>query len=76
MNGENFKDSDPRLPRIFPNEPLAATTEEDKKNWKGWCEIESEPVPQRIPQSDLWQGLLTPTRPFSISCSDALVSKV
>lgn len=34
----------PAAPRLFPNESSAAATDEDRKRWKGWCEIESEPV--------------------------------
>lgn len=30
--------------KIFPEEPLAPATNRDKQNWKGFCEIESEPV--------------------------------
>ena len=30
--------------KIIPSDPLAAATEDDKKSWKGFCEIESEPV--------------------------------
>ncbi|MCJ1390841.1 hypothetical protein MMC18_003702 [Xylographa bjoerkii] len=29
---------------IFEDAQLAAATEDDKKNWPGWCEIESEPA--------------------------------
>ena len=32
------------IPRVFPNDALAAATADDKKQWKGFCEIESEPV--------------------------------
>ena len=74
VNGD--KDSNAGLHRMFPNEPWAAATEEDKNNWKGWCEIESEPVPQGILQSELWQGLIIPSRHFSISCSGASASRV
>ncbi|KAI9670113.1 MAG: hypothetical protein M1829_004841 [Trizodia sp. TS-e1964] len=30
--------------RVFPRDPLDAATDEDKSNWKGWCEIESDPA--------------------------------
>lgn len=30
--------------KIFSEEPLAPATTGDKQNWKGFCEIESEPV--------------------------------
>lgn len=30
--------------RVFPQEPLAPATEKDKARWKGFCEIESDPV--------------------------------
>lgn len=38
--------SDPNLsaPKTFPNDPLLAATPTDRKAWKGFCEIESEPV--------------------------------
>ena len=38
--------SDPSLfaPKTFPNNPLVAATVTDRKAWKGFCEIESEPV--------------------------------
>ncbi|KAL9123216.1 MAG: hypothetical protein Q9187_000233 [Circinaria calcarea] len=32
------------LPRLFPNDPSTAATDEDKRRWNGFCEIESEPV--------------------------------
>ena len=32
------------LPKIFPGNPLQAASIEDKANWNGFCEIESEPV--------------------------------
>ncbi|MCJ1256386.1 hypothetical protein MMC24_004207 [Lignoscripta atroalba] len=32
------------IPRVFPNDALAAATADDKKQWKGFCEIESEPA--------------------------------
>lgn len=31
-------------PKTFPQEPSAPATDEDKVHWKGFCEIESEPV--------------------------------
>lgn len=31
-------------PKIFPQKPSAPATEEDKVHWRGFCEIESEPV--------------------------------
>ena len=30
--------------RAYPSDPLSAATLEDKMKWKGFCEIESEPV--------------------------------
>ena len=38
--------SDPSLdgPKTFPNNPLVAATATDRTAWKGFCEIESEPV--------------------------------
>ena len=30
--------------KVFPQDPSAPATMEDKRNWKGFCEIESEPV--------------------------------
>jgi len=30
--------------KVFAQEPSAAATAEDKHLWKGFCEIESEPV--------------------------------
>lgn len=30
--------------KTFPQDPSAPATLEDKRNWKGFCEIESEPV--------------------------------
>lgn len=29
---------------FFPNSPSAAATDEDKRQWQGFCEIESDPV--------------------------------
>ncbi|KAI9822359.1 MAG: Ubiquitin carboxyl-terminal hydrolase bap1 [Pycnora praestabilis] len=34
----------PPQTQLFPNAPSAAATEDDKKRWKGFCEIESEPA--------------------------------
>lgn len=31
-------------PRVFPHSPSAPATADDKQNWNGFCEIESEPV--------------------------------
>ena len=31
-------------PKTFPSSPLVAATATDRKAWKGFCEIESEPV--------------------------------
>lgn len=31
-------------PTVFPGPPLAPATTDDKENWNGFCEIESEPV--------------------------------
>ena len=30
--------------KTFPQEPSAPATDKDKVRWKGFCEIESEPV--------------------------------
>ncbi len=30
--------------RVFPQDPSIPATTRDKQNWKGFCEIESEPV--------------------------------
>ncbi|KAI9788708.1 MAG: hypothetical protein M1835_002140 [Candelina submexicana] len=37
---------EPDLPpeRLFPNSPTEPASEDDRKNWKGFCEIESEPA--------------------------------
>ena len=43
-NGTTNDASTPATPKVFPNEASAAATDADKRNWKGWCEIESEPV--------------------------------
>ena len=32
------------IEKKFPQDPSAPATVEDKRNWKGFCEIESEPV--------------------------------
>ncbi|KAI9785865.1 MAG: hypothetical protein M1816_008192 [Peltula sp. TS41687] len=34
----------PQRPRAYPNDPLSAATRQDQLTWKGYCEIESEPV--------------------------------
>ena len=52
------------IPKVFPNEPSDAATEEDKRNWKGWCEIESEPV--KYVRVVIGTGLLISFRPFSM----------
>ena len=43
--------------KTFPQDPSAPATLEDKRNWKGFCEIESEPVrfhhAQRIKSGDM-----------------------
>ena len=38
------KDADESTTKTFPNHPLAAASANDRKEWKGFCEIESEPV--------------------------------
>ena len=30
--------------KVFRNDPGASATEEDRRNWGGFCEVESEPV--------------------------------
>lgn len=31
-------------PRVFPRDPSTPATADDKRNWNGFCELESEPV--------------------------------
>ena len=38
------KTADDLTTKVFPNDPLAAVSAKDRKEWKGFCEIESEPV--------------------------------
>ncbi|SLM40168.1 ubiquitin carboxyl-terminal hydrolase [Lasallia pustulata] len=44
LNGEAGVSSSPALSKLFPGDPSAPATEDDKKNWNGFCEIESEPA--------------------------------
>ena len=46
----------PQSNRVYPNDPLAPATKQDKLTWKGYCEIESEPV--SIPLSHMWNRVL------------------
>lgn len=41
----------PQPERPYPNDALAPATDQDKLTWKGWCEIESEPVSDLIPDT-------------------------
>ena len=38
--------------RVFPQHPSTPATDEDKIRWKGFCEIESEPVSSIDLQND------------------------
>lgn len=43
--GDLSNDGSPTLgSKLFPRDPSAPATAEDKLLWKGFCEIESEPV--------------------------------
>ncbi len=33
-----------RTVKVFPKDPLSPAGHDDKRNWKGFCELESEPV--------------------------------
>ncbi len=33
-----------RTCKVFPKDPLSPAIHDDKRNWKGFCELESEPV--------------------------------
>lgn len=46
LDGEADVSPASTLPKVFPGDPAVPATEEDKKNWNGFCEIESEPVLQ------------------------------
>ena len=39
-------------PPAFPGDPAEEATDEDRKKWNGWCEIESEPVSRSKPSYD------------------------
>lgn len=43
-NVDAFGGSVSSSPRLFPQDPSTPATVNDKTNWKGFCEIESEPV--------------------------------
>lgn len=34
----------PQQDKAYPNDPLSPATKQDQLTWKGYCEIESEPV--------------------------------
>lgn len=61
--------------KTFPRDPLSSAIREDKRNWKGFCEIESEPV--RICYCFLENCFIHKSDriswPFSIYCSKTLV---
>lgn len=40
-------------PKVFPNDPLLPATAKDRHEWKGFCEIESEPVDTSIRDNSL-----------------------
>jgi hypothetical protein len=45
-DGPYTEPGEPEPPAVeaSPNEPLAPATDEERKKWAGWSEIESEPV--------------------------------
>jgi len=47
------------------NEQYSAATDEEKKEWQGFCEIESDPVSQTPPSEE---SLTRSSRPSSTRC--------
>jgi len=47
LNRSTEKGPRKELNDIFKGPPLAPATEEEKRAWRGWCELESEPVRSR-----------------------------
>jgi hypothetical protein len=51
LNCSNARGLGKEIDEIFKAPLLTPATEEEKTAWKGWCELESEPV--RLPLSQI-----------------------
>ena len=62
--------------KTFHQAPPAPATSEDRRLWKGFCEIESEPVRSSLEWEDILPcGNTIPCRPFLMSCSEDSASR-